>query len=61
MKEIHFFDLDGTLWNIDSKVWIVDKENPKLPLLKLDKSEFELIKNGVYKKDDIISTVIMSI
>jgi len=44
----HFFDIDTILVS-DSKVWIVDKSNPNIPIMKISQSEFNLIKNGVYK------------
>lgn len=44
----HIFDID-VLLNIDSKPWIIDKNNPNVPLLKISKSDFNLIKKGVYK------------
>lgn len=52
-KNIHFFDLDGCLWSVDSKVWIVDKEEPDKPLLKLDKIDMNKILNGLYKGEDL--------
>lgn len=52
-NEIHFFDLDGTLWNLDAKVWVISTDNPSVPLYKLDNVEFALIKNGVYKDENI--------
>lgn len=48
----HFFDID-TLITVNSKVWIIDKLKPQIPLAKLTKSEFNLLKKGVYKKDNI--------
>ena len=45
----HFFDID-TLIKIKNKVWIISKTNPSKPILKIDKSEFNLIKKGIYKK-----------
>ena len=48
----HFYDLNSLI-TINSKVWIVDKLNPNKPLLKITKSEFNLIRKGVYKKDNI--------
>lgn len=44
----HFFDID-TLIKIDNKVWIVDKTNPNIPIIKISTSDFNLIKNGVYR------------
>lgn len=48
MIKAHFFDID-TLIKIDNKVWIVDKDNPNIPLFKISESDFNLIRNGVYK------------
>ena len=44
----HFFDIETILVN-DSKVWIVDKKYPKLPIMKIEQSDFNLIRNGIYK------------
>lgn len=52
-KEIHFFDLDGTLWNMGGKVWVINKNRPNIPMFKLDSIEFALIKNGKYKQDNL--------
>lgn len=43
----HFFDL-STLIRSNSKVWIVSKTKPSIPILKIEQSEFNLIKNGVW-------------
>lgn len=53
IKEIHFFDLDGTLWNMESDIWVIDKNKPYKPVIKISYLEFSLIKNGVYRKDNI--------
>lgn len=53
-KEIVFYDLDGTLWNIkEEDIWIIDKEKPYKALIILDQLEFSLISNGKYKKDEL--------
>jgi len=44
----YFFDID-TILTVDNKVWIVDKSNPNIPLLRINQSDFNLIKSGVYK------------
>lgn len=49
----HFFDLDGTLWNIKCNVWIIDKENPSEPIIKIDSYEIKKILDDFYKNDDI--------
>lgn len=43
-----FIDFDA-LVNLENKVWIVDKKNSNQPILKISKSDFNLIKNGIYK------------
>jgi len=53
-NEIAFFDLDNTLWYIKSDIWIIDKNKPSDPILKISPVEFALIKGGIYTKDDIL-------
>ena len=53
IKHIAFFDLDDCLWENDYEVWIIDKNNPKKPVLILDPIEFALIKKGQYRKDKV--------
>ena len=52
-KEIAFFDLDNTLWYIKSDVWVIDKNKPSIPILKISPVEFALIKSGIYVNDEI--------
>lgn len=47
----HFFDIE-TILVVDSKVWIVDKKNPKVPIVKISKADFNLIKNGIYRSQN---------
>jgi hypothetical protein len=47
----HFFDLD-TLINIDSKAWVITKSNPSKAILKITKSDFNIIKSGLYRSHD---------
>lgn len=44
----HFFDIN-TIINNNSKIWIVNKSNPNVPIFKISKSDFNLIKSGIYK------------
>jgi hypothetical protein len=44
----HFFDLDVILIN-GSKVWVVDKTVPNIPILKISQSDFNLVKSGIFK------------
>ena len=47
----HFFDLD-TILKIDNKVWIIDKKTPNNPIVKISQSDFNLIKNGIYRSQN---------
>ena len=53
-KELAMFDLDNTLWYIKSDIWVIDKNNPSVPILKISPIEFALIRSGIYVKDDIL-------
>lgn len=44
----HFFDLD-TILIFNAKIWIVDKTIPNIPIMKISESDFNLIRNGIYK------------
>jgi hypothetical protein len=44
----HFFDLN-CLIDINQSAWIVDKNKPNIPLLKISSSDFKLIKSGIFK------------
>jgi|SaaInlV_165m_DNA_2_1040747.scaffolds.fasta_scaffold07516_6 hypothetical protein len=45
----HFFDID-VLVDVNSKVWVISKIKPDIPVIKISKHEFKLIKRGIYKK-----------
>lgn len=47
----HFFDIESVLVN-DSKVWIVDRYNVNSFIMKLNQSDFNLIRRGIYKPQD---------
>ena len=51
MKICHIFDLD-TILILEQKVWIVSKDNPAQPIIRIDESEFNLIKSGIYKSQN---------
>lgn len=44
-----FFDLD-TLVETNSKVWLVDKTQPNIPIVKISKSDYNLVKKGLFRK-----------
>lgn len=48
MKEVHFFDLDNTLWHTSAKWWIIDKRSPKEPIIKIDPHIGSSILSGVW-------------
>lgn len=52
MKEKYFIDLDGTLWETNARAWIIDKQYPEYPIIKLTGHEFNLIAKGNYIDDD---------
>ena len=47
----HFFDIE-TILVMHSKVWMVDKANPKVPVIKISMSDFNLIKSGIYRSQN---------
>jgi hypothetical protein len=47
----HFIDLDILIKN-DSKAWIVDKNNPNIPILKIDNSDLSVFKSGILKSQN---------
>lgn len=51
-KAIHFFDLDRTLWVIDTRAWIIEKRNPSKPLIRLSKEDSTYISAGIYKNEE---------
>jgi hypothetical protein len=51
MVKSHFFDID-TLIKLENQAWIVDKNNPNVPIMKISKSDFNLIQSGIYRKQN---------
>ena len=51
MVKSHFFDID-TLIKLENQAWVVDKNNPNIPIMKISKSDFNLIQNGIYRKQN---------
>ena len=47
----HFIDIDIILHS-ESKPWIVSKENPNIPILKIEPSDFKLFQSGIYKSQN---------
>ena len=53
MNKCHIFNIDNLLVQFEQRVWVVEKSNPNKCLFKIDKSDFDLIKNGVYRSQDL--------
>lgn len=51
-SEIHWMDLDETLWSSGAKWWIVDKNNPSKPLLRVSQYDGNLILSGFFKGEE---------
>lgn len=51
MKRGHFFDID-TILTTNNMVWIIDKTIPNIPIMKISKPDFNLIKSGLYKSQN---------
>jgi len=49
MVKAHFFDID-TILDMNSKAWVVDKNKPNVPIMKISKSDFNLYQNGIFRK-----------
>ena len=47
---IHFFDLDGVLWKTDAHWWIVDKNNPQKPIMRITQEEGSKCISGDWKE-----------
>jgi|LauGreDrversion4_2_1035121.scaffolds.fasta_scaffold64985_3 hypothetical protein len=46
----HLFDLD-TILIVNKMVWIIDKKNPNIPIIKITESDYNLIKKGIFKNN----------
>jgi hypothetical protein len=49
MTEAHFFDIDTLIKLEKQDAWVVDKQNPSKPLLKISKSDLRLMESGIWK------------
>lgn len=48
-KNILWYDLDGSLLQINAKWWIIDKNNPENYIIKITQEEGSLILSGIHK------------
>lgn len=51
MNNAHFIDLD-ILLKTESKPWVVSKDNPNIPILKIEPSDFKLFQSGIYRNQN---------
>lgn len=51
MNNAHFIDLD-ILLKTESKPWVVSKDNPNIPILKIEPSDFKLFQSGIYRSQN---------
>lgn len=49
----HVFDLDCTDWSTNAMWWVVDKEVPDRPIIKVSAEEGRLIMQGFFKKQGL--------
>jgi hypothetical protein len=47
----HFIDIN-ILIEMDSKPWIVSKDNPNEPIMKMEEYQFNLFKSGIFQKQN---------
>jgi hypothetical protein len=47
----HFIDIDLVIED-NAKAWVISKDSPNIPILKISKYEFNLFKSGIYKRHD---------
>ena len=46
--QAHFIDLDIIL-RTESKPWIVSKDNPNIPIMKMEPHDFKIFQSGIYR------------
>lgn len=51
MVKARFYDID-TLLTIENQAWVVDKSRPNIPIHKISKSDFNLMKSGIFRKQN---------
>ena len=51
MIKANFIDIDVVL-KTESRPWIVSKDSPNVPLMKIEQYDFKLFKSGIYKSQN---------
>jgi hypothetical protein len=52
-RKAHIFNIDNLLIRLPQKVWIIEKNNPSECLLRIPKEDYNLIKSGAYKDNEL--------
>jgi hypothetical protein len=52
-RKAHIFNLDNLIVDYNPMVWIIDKNKPNEPILKINKSDYDVLKMDVYKGQDL--------
>jgi len=47
----HIIDTD-ILMTLPAKAWVIDKDNPNIPIMKLDRHQLSIISSGLYRKQN---------
>lgn len=47
----HFIDIDILIKN-DSKPWIISKDNPNIPIMKIEPTDFKIFKSGIFRNQN---------
>jgi hypothetical protein len=48
----HIYDLENSLATIERKIWIIDKNNPSEPVIRISESDYKLIESGVFRSQN---------
>lgn len=51
-NKCHIYDLENSLVKIDRKIWIIEKNNPAEPILRLSESDFKMIESGIFRSQN---------
>jgi len=51
-NKCHIYDLENSLVSIDRKIWIIEKNNPSEPIIRINESDFKVIESGVFRNQN---------
>lgn len=52
VNDYHIFNIENILVNFERKVWVIDKNNPTVPLMKIKESDYNLILSNIFQKQN---------